>query len=85
MCLETIAEKNCCTQQIINFGADPIGGGSGAVGAIGLNMGGPSRGLLKSILLKETYTFLKSFNCEKTFWIQLLRDFKRIRLNIKRF
>ena len=52
MCLETIAEKNCCTQQIINFGADPIGGGSGALGAIGLNMGGPSRSLPEKHFVK---------------------------------
>ena len=66
MCLETIAEKNCCTQQIINFGADPIGGGSGALGAIGLNMRGPSRGLPEKKMLQEKY-FLKSSNFGKNF------------------
>ena len=49
------------TEQMINFGADPIRGGvSGALGAIGLNMGVPDEACLKSILLKEKHAFLKS-------------------------
>ena len=46
------------SKQIINFGADSIRGGvSGALGAIGLNMGVPHEACLKSILLKEKYLF----------------------------
>ena len=53
------------SEQIINFGADPIRGGvSGALGGLGLNMGGPPRGLLEKHFVKGEVCFFK----ECLFW-----------------
>jgi hypothetical protein len=50
--------------QIINFGANPIRGVSGALGALGLPLGGATRGLPEQQFVKGTVYFFKSLNVE---------------------
>ena len=50
--------------KIINFGANPIRGVSGALGALGLPLGGATRGLPEQQFVKGKVYFLKSLNVE---------------------
>ena len=57
------------SKQIINFGADPIRGGvPGALWVLGLNMGGPSRGLPEKHFVKGKVSIFTEFQFWKDFW-----------------
>ena len=57
------------TEHMINFGADPIRGGvPGALGVLGLNMGGASRGLPEKHFVKGKACFFKEWSFWKYVW-----------------
>ena len=55
----------------VHFGADSIVGGgvSGALGPIGLNMGGPSRGWPEKYFVEGKVSLFREFQFWKDFWI----------------
>ena len=54
---------------MINFGADPIRGGvPGALGVLGLNRGGASRGLPEKHFVKGKACFFKEWSFWKYVW-----------------